>query len=144
MIATERHFHELLSVVRGDKLGEGVARKVYAVLLNDSLVIKVESASRSFQNVAEWEVWDWVKSDTSLARWFAPCRNISACGLYLIQDRCEPIRDSERPKTLPAFLCDLKRENFGLLNGKVVCCDYGMILSMVRYWSRKQIKANWK
>jgi hypothetical protein len=62
----------------------------------------------------------------------------------LIQRYCEPLREVELPKLLPDFLCDLKRENFGMFDGRVVCCDYGTAHSAIRRTSRKLVKAEWR
>lgn len=32
------------------------------------------------------------------------------------------------PETIPTFLTDLKRENFGLIDGRIVCVDYAMTI----------------
>lgn len=136
-------YGELQSVVCGDLLGEGSARKVYVCKLNSDHVVKVETRGGSFQNVSEWETWSWVQG-SQMARWFAPCEFISNCGSILIQKRVEPIRLNERPPMLPAFLCDLKRENFGILGGKIVCCDYGTVPSAIRNASRRMVRVEWR
>lgn len=141
---SELMYRDLLSVIRGPKLGQGVARKVYQMKSNSRLVLKIETGAESFQNMAEWEMWSWVDGRPKISRWFAPCRHISSCGLFLIQDYVEPIRDSERPPLLPSFLSDLKRENFGMLDGKIVCADYGTVLSAIRDMPMRMKKAIWK
>lgn len=133
---------DLLDLTRGEKLGEGMSRYVYVHRLDPSLVIKFETDARSFQNIAEWEVWKWV-CGTKMERWFAPCVDISPNGSILIQKRCEPIQSAQRPKMLPAYLCDLKRENFGMFEKRVVCCDYGTMLSSLRKVSPRMQKARW-
>lgn len=140
---TKFRYAEMRSLVCGEKLGEGVSRKVYSCKLNSALVVKIELRGGSFQNVAEWETWEWLRG-RKMARWFAPCEFVSTCGSMLIQRRVEPIRLTERPRTLPAFLCDLKRENFGMLEGKIVCCDYGTVLSAIRDVPKNMKKAEWR
>lgn len=130
-------------LICGDLLGEGVARKVYSCMLNDAYVVKIERKARSFQNVAEWDTWSWAKGSPRHARWLAPCALISPCGAVMAQRKVVPLRPEELPTRLPAWLCDLKRENFGLLDGKVVCCDYGTVNSAIRDASTKLVKATW-
>lgn len=136
-------FREMKSIVCGNLIGEGMSRKVYELLLNPNYVIKIEDNAKSFQNVAEWEMWQWVDGGP-MAKWFAPCHMISNCGSMLIQSKVEPIRTNERPGKLPAFLCDFKRENFGMLKGKVVCCDYGTGLSSIRNVPKGMKKVEWR
>lgn len=135
--------NEFRSMFLGDLLGEGMSRKVYVIRGVDNAVIKIEDRSRYFQNIAEWEIWGWVK-DTKMERWFAPCIDISNSGAILTQRRVFPMREKEKPTALPAYLCDLKSENFGVLDGRVVCCDYGTMLSAVRTMSGKMKKADWR
>jgi hypothetical protein len=134
---------DLFDLVTGEKLGEGTARQVFAYAMDEKLAIKFEGGRGSFQNVSEWELWSWV-GGTKMAKWFAPCRHISACGTILLQDRCEPIQLKQLPKRLPSYLADLKKENFGMLNGRVVCCDYGMALSAIRSVPKRMQKAVWR
>lgn len=142
-MSSDFRYSEALSVLRGDFLGEGSARKVYALLTNSAYVLKIETAGRSFQNVAEWEYWKWVKG-TKLEKWFAPCERISARGLLLVQRRVDPPRLAELPKKVPAFLTDLKIENFGLLDGKFVCCDYGTCKVVLRHFPQRLVAAKWR
>lgn len=108
----------------GRRLGRGVGRKVYECRLDARFVIKCETGSQSFQNIVEWETWLDVK-DTPERRWFAPCLDISATGGVLIMRRTQPASPRDHPKRLPKFLTDHKRTNYGILDGKFVCHDYG-------------------
>ena len=135
-------YREMRSLVLGPKLGEGSARKVYLCRMNPEYVVKVEMGGCSFQNVAEWDIWNWVRGG-SLEKWFAPCEMISTCGSILVQRRTEPVRSAELPKRVPEFLTDLKVENFGMFNGRIVCFDYGTVSSCIRRTSRKMVKATW-
>lgn len=159
------HRSELEFLMLGNKIGEGVSRKVY--VMNDPrgwgwslettvpahldglsdeagspFVIKVEEPGGRFQNVQEWAVWTWVRG-SPMAKWFAPCVAISPCGLYLIQHRVEPLRPKDRPKLLPEFLVDVHRHNLGLYDGRVVCCDYGTGVAAIRTASRKMQRIKW-
>lgn len=143
---SEFFYNEMRSVVLGDMLGQGVGRQVYLCKLNQDYVVKVEEKGRSFQNVSEWDAWDWVSHGGApdMAQWLAPCEFISNSGSMLIQRRVEPIRQCELPAKVPAFLGDLKLENFGMLNGRVVCCDYGTIGVALRRTDKRLVKAVWR
>jgi hypothetical protein len=145
MSMSELYGRELRSVLCGTKIGEGTARTVYVCRLNDGYVVKVERGARSFQNIVEWDTWAWVMSRPRHARWFAQCQNISPTGMVLIQRRALPVREKELPKKLPHFLCDLKPENFGLVDGKVVCFDYGTVSSVIADLNPgRLVKAEWR
>lgn len=115
---------QLLRMVLGEELGQGMGRVVFDCGINPRYVVKIENGIGSHQNVMEWELWESLK-ETSYARWLAPCERISIDGGFLLQRKTEPLPEKMRPKRLPAWLCDLKPENFGLLEGRVVCHDYG-------------------
>jgi hypothetical protein len=134
---------EYKSVLCGDLIGKGSAREVYHARLNADYVVKIETRVRSFQNIAEHEIWSYVQGGP-LEKWFAPCLSISHAGTILLQRKVEPLRQHELPKKLPALLGDLKIENFGLLNGKLVCCDYGTGVFAIRTASQRMIKADWR
>jgi hypothetical protein len=117
---------DLLWLVCGAVIGQGCARTVYACKIDRSLVVKVEHEGGSFQNVNEWEVWNKMSDCAPAARWLAPCVAISSTGTILLQRRAEPIRKKELPKRVPAIFTDLKTENWGVIDGKPVCFDYGV------------------
>lgn len=122
---------ELNDLLVGKLIGSGQYRAVYGLELNERLVIKFESDDTGkFCNVAEWHIWQQVKDDPDLARWFAPCRYISYSGSVLIMDRTKPIKTL--PDMLPDFLGDLKPKNFGRLRGRIVCHDYGLHEHIIR------------
>lgn len=145
MISNRLRLSDIEGLFLGKPIGGGIDRNVYALKETSAWgwrhkitqapevddeecrhVIKVQKGHTGyFQNVAEWLLWETARA-TRLARWLAPCVAISPCGLYLIQRRVEPLRRRDLPKRMPTFLSDLKRENFGMLEGKVVCCDYGL------------------
>lgn len=108
----------------GDKLGDGIAREVFIVKQDPSLVAKIELGNKEFQNYAEYQIWQaapaWAR------KWLAPVRYISPYGHVLIQERCYPLLDNSKlPKRVPDFLADLHPNNWGLLKGKPVVLDYG-------------------
>ncbi len=125
------HFTGIISLdffraMTGKWLGGGVGRGVFVLGTDPSLVVKIETASYSFQNAAEWEVWcDLQNSDTDADQWFAPCHSISPCGIVLIQSRTQPLDKSRFPEKMPSFFTDLKYQNFGEYDGRIVAHDYG-------------------
>jgi hypothetical protein len=116
---------ELLRILLGPKIGEGVARQVFRHPQRSDLVIKVESVAHSFQNIHEWTAWEQVKH-TKWAKYFAPCVEISSTGVVLIQQYAKPLPDDLRTLKLPNLLCDFKPENYGLIDDQVVARDYGV------------------
>lgn len=119
---------EFFNFMCGEYLGGGVARHVFTYLPDPTCVIKIEHRAQSFQNAAEWDLWqqhNFAKTDTR--KWLAPCVKISDCGSMLVMKRTKPVPFTLKlPKRLPNVLCcDLKRENWGMLKGKLVCHDYG-------------------
>jgi len=122
---------DALDLLCGKKLGEGVYRTVFECALRSDWVVKLEihdDAKRTFANVHEWSFWDEYQSEGAITRWLAPCEKLSPDGRILLQQRCEPIPlDYHLPQKLPAFLTDVKRSNFGLLDGKLVCVDYAFV-----------------
>jgi hypothetical protein len=133
---------EAFHLLTGELLGSGVARKVYACELFPDCVVKVEDGAGSYQNVLEWEIWKAVK-DTKFARWFAPCRYIGPSGIILIMERTQPAQREQFPDKVPAFLTDLKRQNFGMLNGRLVAHDYGLNLLLEHGMTSRLRRAQW-
>lgn len=121
---------DLVRSLCGEKLGEGMSREVYVWTPNDKLVLKLEtgvgygSTCGHFQNVCEWLTWRAL-AETKYSGWLAPVVWISESGNALLMHRTKPMREGEEPKSIPMWLNDHKRKNFGLLLGKVVCHDYG-------------------
>lgn len=136
---------DLFNFITGPEIGEGANRIVYEYEPNPkSHVIKFEPAG--FQNVREFEIWQEIK-DTKHAKWFAPCVQISPCGVFLIQERTEPIPKAEYPELVPKFLFDRKYKNYGVIKKpskkrQFVCHDYGTF-SLVNGYSDKLVKADW-
>ena len=115
---------ELVSFILGREIGAGASRTVYVFALDPSLVIKHERVSASFSNASEWSIWMEMR-DTQWRRWLAPCLQISACGTWLVQRRTEPVAALPKGFKVPPFMADVKAENFGRLNGRIVAHDYG-------------------
>lgn len=120
----KRTFEDAFNLLCGDKLGSGVHRTVYECRIRPDLVVKVESDDqRYFANVVEQKFWD--EAPEHVRAWLAPCEYLSPDGRIMLQFRCEPLAHNySLPDRLPRFLDDHKRDNFGLLNGKLVCMDY--------------------
>lgn len=118
---------DFVEMFLGKKIGGGQFRNVYECSNDKTVVIKVESGIRDFQNISEWNFWESVQYNKKIARWLAPCIKISNCGTVIIQKKTTPLRPSEVPKQLPEFIRDVKVENLGMLDGKVVCIDYGSV-----------------
>lgn len=116
---------EAFNLLATELIGSGSARMVYSCALRPDCVVKVEEGSKSFQNITEWQTWQEVK-DTPQAKWFAPCVEISPSGSVLVMRRTDPVPKGQLPRRVPAFFTDLKRTNFGLLDGRFVCHDYGV------------------
>lgn len=120
------HFpREFFDLIVGQRLGGGIARNVYVNRLDETTVIKFESANQSFQNANEWQLWEAHQYHKPVSKWLAPCLHISACGSILIQKRTEPIPKKLLPALVPSWASDLKQENWSLLDGKPVMHDYG-------------------
>lgn len=135
-------FEDAFNLLCGAKVGDGMSRTVFECELWKGHVVKVEKDPHRFQNVLEWEVWRRV-SETSLCRWFAPCKHLSPNGQILIMERTYPAPPDLYPKKMPAFFTDMKRENFGILDGKLVCHDYAVNLLMERGMTRAFRNADW-
>lgn len=118
---------EIARLLCGRVIGRGMSRTVYVNNLDPTTVIKIEEHTQSFQNVREWEYWDENKEFKPVAEWLAPCVAISPCGTVLVQKRAYPADPKLYPKTIPHFFTDTKYQNFGLINKKLVCFDYGSI-----------------
>lgn len=133
---------DVARMVLGTRLGCGSTRVIYQHATDAELIVKIEDGARSFCNIAEWTVWEAVK-DTAFARWFAPVVSISPAGIVLVMKRCDELRLSELPEHIPAFLTDIKAENWGLFEGRPVCLDYGYHLLLERGMTKAIRKANW-
>lgn len=127
----ERTFEDAFNLLCGDKIGSVIHREVFRCKLRPDLVVKVEidEAYRSFANVREQKFWDDWCFVEKVTRWLAPCEYLSPDGRILLQRRTSPVPDDYAlPDKVPGFLTDLKRENFGILDGKLVCVDYAAVV----------------
>lgn len=138
---------DLFHMMCQDYIGSGMGRVVWVNSADVMTVIKFEH--QGFQNVMEWHAWLAVK-DTDHAKWFAPCLNISPCGMVLIQRRTTPAANC--PEMIPAYLTDTKLSNYGILMGTeeklpnagaFVCHDYGTNMLLENGLTKRMQKANW-
>lgn len=123
---TPEFFQELLGTLLEDRIGRGVSREVFSLVGSETLVAKVERPGLGhWANIMEFRAWNDLKG-TWLEPWLAPCRALSLGGALLIQARTSPLPYSMYPEKVPDAFTDLKPENFGLFEGRVVCHDYAI------------------
>jgi hypothetical protein len=139
----EETFRDAFNLLCGRLIGEGIHRRVFECRVRPDLVVKVEhDENRYFANVLEHKFWADNQHCAKVARWLAPCEYLSLDGRISLQHRADPIgANAELPDKLPAFLTDIKRSNFGLLGGRIVCVDYAMVLQNP---SIRERKADWR
>lgn len=120
---------DAFNMLCGDKLGSGAFRDVFKCKLLPDMVVKVETdtAYRDFANAKEMRFWCDHQHHSEIAKWLAPCTYLSPDGRVMLQKRVSPITDAEMPAKLPAFLADIKPDNFGRLDGRIVCVDYAIV-----------------
>lgn len=133
---------EVFRLLCEDEIGSGMSRRVWTSPFLPGRVVKTEEGSRRFQNVFEWETWNQVK-DTKWARWFAPCVTISPCGGVLVMERTSRPTEKQFVARMPVFLTDFKRENYGMLKGRLVCHDYGTNVLMQTGLNDRLKKVEW-
>lgn len=124
---------DALSMLCGKQLGSGVSRYVYEYPIEpEKYVVKVENdKSPLFQNMKEVLVWREFERYERIAKWLAPIEFVSHSGKWVLQRRTKPISLAElqkRVKRIPACFTDTKSTNWGLLDGRIVCHDYGTLL----------------
>jgi hypothetical protein len=134
---------EAFNVLCGEQLGEGIHRRVFACKFDETLVVKVEYETNFHigTNAAEYRWWMDCGDVPWIADHLAPCVRISPNSRVLIQRRCQPVRVNELPEKMPSFLMDIKPENFGWYNGRIVCHDYPMLNTTI---SKRFKKVNWR
>lgn len=119
---------EAFNLLCGRLIGEGAFRKVFECKIDPSLVVKVEDETDSFANIGEFQTWQDFQGYAPVGKWLAPCVSLSPYGRVLMQKRVEPLRKADLPEKVPAFLTDMKMDNFGMFEGRLVCCDYATII----------------
>jgi len=134
----------LFNYICGDLIGFGITRYVFEYKPDPEWVMKID-VSNYFANINEWLLWGAIKDDKRYNKWYAPVKDISACGKFMLQKYCTPLSDTDNvPKMLPINFHDIKKENFGLLDERVVLIDYGGQTFMDALPNKIQLKkANW-
>jgi hypothetical protein len=64
-------------------------------------------------------------------------------GRVLIMRKTEPAPKTAYPEKMPAFFSDFKRSNYGLLEGRLVCHDYGTCLLATTGVTSRMKKVDW-
>lgn len=140
--------NDALSALIGSKIASGTYREVYECALDKTWVVKIEARNGEggvpqFCNVSEMDIWR-ESENTKWRRWLAPCIHISEYGSTLIMRRTQPLGCLKLPKTMPSFLADLKPQNFGLLDGRIVAHDYGNhSIHRVAQAAHRMVPAKW-
>jgi len=127
-----RTFEDAFNLLCGEKIGQGIHRMVFECRIRPDLVVKVENDDewRYFANVQEMKFWSDFQHAPNWSKWLAPCEYMSPDGRILLQRKATPIREvDDLPSQLPAFLTDIKRENFGWIDENLVCIDYAMVIT---------------
>lgn len=125
-------YMDAFNLLCGKKLGSGIHRDVFECKLRPDLVVKVETNTdyREFANVREMRFWCDNEHASAVSKWLAPCECLSPDGRILLQKRCEPVPNKySLPTQLPVFLTDTKTNNFGILDGRLVCVDYAITIN---------------
>lgn len=136
-------YEDAFNLLCGELLGEGIHRRVFKCRLRDDLVVKVEHEDdwRKFANASEMRFWCDNEHYKKVSDWLAPCEYLSPDGRILLQRKTIPITKGAMPTHVPSFLTDLKIENFGWFEGRIVCVDYGRTIQNP---STRMKLANWR
>lgn len=121
---------------KGKVIGRGMSCTVYQHKTQPHLVIKRERQVGKFQNVNEYHIWHQICC-MKLAEWFAPVYAISPCGQFIIQAKTQPITADQLPSQVPGLFTDFKQNNWGMLEGRPVCHDYGFTIFTIRQALKK-------
>lgn len=124
---------DAFNMLCGRKIGEGIHRTVYECKLRDDLVVKVETDAdfRYFANVHECKFHSDHQYFAKVADWLAPVEFLSPDGRLLLMKRCDPVKEDDLPDMLPTWMTDIKADNFGRLNGRIVMVDYALTIPTV-------------
>ena len=120
---SDEYAADLFNLLCGSEIGSGVYRTVYQCNMNPDWVVKKDTGE-NFSNIFEYQIYHEYEG-TKLAKWLAPVHWLSQRGLWLMMTKTEPIPQSKLPKKIPAIFADTHPGNWGWLNGRVVCHDYG-------------------
>ena len=140
-ISKSEIFEEAFNMLCDNLIGEGVHRQVYQCRLMPDAVVKVEKDNYQFTNIREYQVWEAVKDHKVLGKMFAPVLHISPDGKLLIMKRTSTAY--VYPDKLPVCMQDTKAANYGMLDGRFVCHDYGLNGMLEHGMSTRLRKVNW-
>lgn len=132
---------DLLDAFLGPFIGSGCSRQVFEHRFRKDFVVKVETNSKSFDNIREYDIWHEV--DKEVRRWLAPIEWISPCGIVMIQHRTQRPDIKVMPKRIPNWLYDTKLGNWGWYKGRIVCHDYANHCALRRGAKNVLKKADW-
>jgi hypothetical protein len=124
---------------KGERLGSGIHRRTYVYLPDTSCVLK-EAIDEVWPNAAEMQFWLNSQFVKDISMHLAPCVWLSSDARFLIQKRARPVDYDALPLTMPSFLTDIKRSNFGMLDDRLVCIDYAMHITNA---STRHKKVHW-
>lgn len=123
----------------GAYIGEGRCRTVYVAADDPTKAVKVAKEGHADVNLAEAGVWRDVE-DRDEAAFYAPVTECAEDGSWLVMARTRQPSEGDFPSRIPGRIGDVKRHNWGWLNGRMVCHDYH-----VRGGSTGKLKsARWK
>lgn len=136
---------EFLDCVVDQCIDNGASRRVYSTPLQfegKDVVIKVETGDMAnSQNIEEIRVWEELVG-TRWEGWLAPIFKHSRDGRVLIMQKTQPVIMATLPDRVPRFFTDCKRTNFGTIEGRTVCHDYGLNSLSVdgqgNYWKQPE------
>lgn len=136
------NFEQVEEYVKNNKdqlIGTGLTRDVYRYNIQTNLVIKIEGNSvkrNSFQNVKEYLFTKELEYCEEI-KYIAKTFDISENGKYIIQEYARDVTDDEWNNFIadrsPSFLTDLKRENVGVIDDRIVVRDYGSAIMTNRF-----------
>lgn len=134
--------YQALDLLLGKYIGGGVYRDVFEYAPNPAYVIKVAKEEKGFiSNVKEFDFWEeisWFKNESSWVKdWFAPVKEMSSNGSFLIMQKTEVKPKKKRPSEIPCFIEDYHSENFGWIGNRYVCHDYGSQINFTGKISKK-------
>lgn len=116
--------NDFIRLFLGAKVSEDEFRTCYELIGQPHLVVKVEKTEGTFFNITEWQMWSTLQfSEHGIL--FAPCRRISPSGHILIQERTAPLPEGfTLPHGLPDFFSKSTINDFGSIEGRLVCHNY--------------------
>lgn len=134
---------EFFNFVCGDLLGSGISRYVFEYKLDKKYIVKVEYSNYN-ANSAEHLIWGQIEYVQKVSKWFAPIKHLTCCGRVMLQRKCQTeIAYDEYPKQVPVFFTDLKYQNWGMMDGRMVCFDYAGTLLLDLRTDYKLKNAKW-